>query len=84
VGGEAVVVKINLPLVITVLAALGGIAGTVLTPIYGAQLTTAVQGVLQAISALLVLLPVHHASSIVVSQSRARIFAESQAGYRPG
>lgn len=76
--------KINWALVATIVAALGGVIGTVITPIYGASLTTAVQAVLQAVSALLVLIPSVHASSIVAAQAKAKASLAFAARYGVG
>ena len=63
---------INLPLITSILAALAGAAGTILTPLYGNGLATTVQAVIQAISALLVVIPVTHASSVAAHVAKAK------------
>jgi hypothetical protein len=64
--------KINLPLLAEICGALAGVAGSVLTPLYGQGLTTDVQGVLQALAALLVAIPVTHAGTIVVHAAKLK------------
>lgn len=66
---------INLPLIAAVLTALAGVAGSILTPLYGGDLTSAVQGVLQALSALLLVIPTTHASHLAYVSGRARVAA---------
>ena len=65
-------VKFNWPLIASVVGAIAGAVGTILTPLYGADLTNAVQAVLQAVSALLLLLPVHQATTTAAARSQAR------------
>ena len=75
-------IKWNWPLLASVCTALAGVAGTVLTPIYGTQLSGAVQDLLQALSGLLVLIPTTHAASAALSRSNAvwqAAFAREQA-----
>ena len=65
--------NLNLPLIASVLSALGGAVGVVVTPLYGSNLTGAVQALLVAVSGLLVALPVHHAASTAAAQAKAKI-----------
>jgi hypothetical protein len=66
-------ININLPLVVSVLHSLAGVAGAVLTPVYGSQLSTASQGLLLAISALLVAIPGYHVASVAAATAKAKI-----------
>lgn len=51
------------------LAAIAGVIGTILTPLLGSQLSTAVEAVIEAISGVLVVIPSYHVS--VVAKTRA-------------
>ena len=73
-------VNLNLPLIASICAALAGVAGSILTPLYGADLSTAVQGVLQALSSLLVLIPTLHVSSVASAAAKAKINAKYASG----
>jgi hypothetical protein len=66
---------INWSLVIAVVSGLAGVAGSVITPIYGAALAGQVQAVLQAVSGLLVLVAGFHATGVVAAASKARYAA---------
>lgn len=68
---------INLSLVASILSALAGVAGTVLTPIYGSNLSSAVGAVLQALSGLLVAIAAYHVTSVATTQAKAKIAAQS-------
>lgn len=65
-------VKLNLPAIAAVLAAVAGIAGSALTPLFGTQLAIAVQAVLQAVSGLLVVIPTYHVASVAAAQSKLK------------
>lgn len=65
-------VNLNWASVVAIVSALAGVAGTIITPIWGAQLASEVQGILQGLSALLVAIPAFHASSIVASTAKAK------------
>ena len=60
-------ISINWAKVIAFLTALAGVAGTVLTPIYGSNLAGAVQGVILGVSGLLIAITGYHATSVVAS-----------------
>ncbi len=53
----------SLSAVAAAVGALAGVVGTVLTPLYLHQLTPGIADILQGFSALLVLVPVHHAAA---------------------
>lgn len=72
-------VTINWPTVIAVITALAGAAGSILTPIYGTNLATQVQVILQAIAGLLVLIPAAHATSVVATTAKAKAAYRVQA-----
>lgn len=71
--------KINLPLIATVLMAVAGAAGTVLVPIFGSGLSSAVAGVLQGLAALLLAIPTYHVSSVAAYTAKARAMARLNA-----
>jgi hypothetical protein len=73
-------VSLNLPLIASICAALAGVAGSILTPLYGADLTTAVQGVLQSLSSLLLLIPTLHASSVAATAGKMKVRAKYESG----
>jgi len=64
-------ITLNWPVIASVIAALAGAVGTILTPLYGSSLSTAVQAVLQALSGLLLVLPVHQAAATAAARSKA-------------
>jgi hypothetical protein len=68
-------VNVNLPLIVSVLHSLAGVAGAVLTPIYGSHLSTAAQGVLLAISAALIAIPGYHVASVAATSAKAKAVA---------
>jgi hypothetical protein len=69
-------IKMNWPLLASVFAAMAGAVGSILTPLYGNNLSTAVQAVLQAISGVLLLLPVHQAATTASYRSQMRYASE--------
>ena len=69
-------IKWNWPLLASILTALAGVAGTVLTPIYGSTLSGQVQNILMAISALLLAIPAAHAASAALTRSNMRFSAQ--------
>ncbi len=62
----------NWATIIAVISGLAGVAGSVLTPIYGTALATSVQAVLQTISGLLVLISGYHATSVVAATAKMK------------
>jgi hypothetical protein len=68
-------VTINWATVIAVVTALAGAAGSIITPIWGTQLATQVQVVLQALAGLLVLIPAAHATSVTAHVAKAKASA---------
>jgi uncharacterized membrane protein YjjB (DUF3815 family) len=64
-------VKINWALLGSVLTALAGVAGSVLTPLYGTGLSNAVSVVLQSLAALLVLIPGLHMTQVAAANAKA-------------
>ena len=76
-------VTINWAMIGSFIAALAGVAGSVLTPIYGTQMATGVQQVLQAVSGLLLLIPTWHIASTASYTSKLRaqnVYARSASG----
>jgi hypothetical protein len=63
-------VNLNWALIGSIVAALAGVAGSILTPLYGSSLATSVQAVLQALSGLLVVIPTFHVSSVAASGAK--------------
>jgi len=71
-----VTVTFNWQTVTALVAALAGVAGTIITPIWGTQLASEIQGILQGLSALLIAIPAFHATSIVASTTIYRAKAK--------
>lgn len=65
--------KINWTLLASIVSALAGVVGTVITPIYGSSLSASVGGVLQAVSGVLLAIGAFHVSSVAVAQAKAKI-----------
>ena len=65
-------ITINWAMIGAMVAALAGIAGSIITPIYGTSLATSVQAALQSISGLLVLIPTWHIASTAAYTSKLR------------
>ena len=63
-------IKLNWPLLGAIVASIAGVVGTILTPIYGSSLTTQIQAVLQALSALLIAIPTWHVASTAATTSK--------------
>lgn len=63
----------NWTLIAQVVSALAGAAGTILTPIYGTNLASAIVGVLQALSALLLVIPTVTTAVVHVTREKARL-----------
>ena len=79
-------IKWNWPLLASILTAFAGVAGTVLTPVYGTNLSGQVQAILMAISGLLLAIPTTHAASAALTRSNAKwtaSFAREQEALRP-
>jgi hypothetical protein len=71
-----VTINFNWPLVGSVLSALAGIAGTVLTPTLGANLSSNIQAVLLAVSGLLLAIPAHQAAMTASHRSQTKYAAK--------
>ena len=69
-------VNVNWALIASVLSALTGLVGSVLTPIYGTHLSTSVQAVLQALSGFLILIPTFHAGSVAAYNAKLKYASE--------
>jgi hypothetical protein len=64
-------VKLNWSVIGSIVAALAGVLGTILTPLYGTDLSSQIQSVLQALSALLVAIPAWHIGSVASANAKA-------------
>lgn len=62
---------INWPLIGSIVSAIAGAAGTIVTAIWGADAGNDAQVILQALSALLLAIPAYHVSSVAASTSKA-------------
>jgi hypothetical protein len=69
-------VKINWPWLGSIAAALAGVVGTIITPIYGDTLSSQVQNILLAISGLLLAIPTIHVAQVATARSNARYASE--------
>ncbi len=65
--------KINWTLVAQIVAAVAGVVGTVVTPIWGSQVASSVQDFLQALSGVLVLIPTLTAAVVHVAKAKAKL-----------
>ena len=65
--------------VIAIISGLAGVAGTVLTPIYGANLANSVQATLMALSGLLITISGYHATSVVAAVAKAKAMSRLSA-----
>jgi len=65
--------KINWSTVIAVFSGLAGVAGAVVTPIWGTHLAGEVQAVIEAISGVLVIIAGYHATTVLTAQAKAKI-----------
>ena len=65
-------VTLNWALLGSLVAALAGVVGSIVTPIYGSELSSSIENVLQALSGLLVLIPTLHMSSVAASNAKLR------------
>ncbi len=72
--------KLNLPLIAAVVAALAGVVGSTLVPLLGTQLAISIQAILQALSALLIAIPTYHVSSVAAAQSKLKAARFNAAG----
>jgi hypothetical protein len=66
-----VTVKLNWGVLGSVVAALAGIAGSIITPVFGSHLAAQVQSVLQSLSGLLILIPSWHLGSVAAANAKA-------------
>lgn len=64
--------KINWTFLASIASALAGVAGTVITPVYGTGLGSSVQGILQAVSGLLIAIGAWHVNGVAAAQARAK------------
>ena len=76
-------VKLNWAMILAVLSGLGGAVGLIVTPIWGTHMTTQVQAVVAAVSALLVAISGYHATSVVTSTAKAKASARLSAEAPP-
>ena len=65
-------ININWATVIAVVSGLAGVAGVVITPIWGQALATQVQSILLALSSVLVAISGYHATSVVATTVKAK------------
>lgn len=65
--------KLTWPTILAVVSGLAGVAGAIVTPIYGSALAGEVQGVLEGISGILVIIAGGHATSIVAASAKAKL-----------
>jgi hypothetical protein len=63
-------VNINWATVGATVAALAGAAGTIITPIFGTTLATDITGILQGLSALLLVIPTWHVTSVAATNAK--------------
>lgn len=59
--------------VASALSAAAGVAGSILTPLYGQKLAGAVEAILQALSGLLILLPVGLTAKVAIEKTKANL-----------
>ncbi len=67
--------KVNWAGVIAVLTGLAGIAGSVITPIFGQQLASETANILQGLSAVLLVITGYHAQALAVAKAKAKFLA---------
>lgn len=70
-------VDINFPLIGSIVAAVAGVVGTILTPIYGVTLATAVKAFLLALSTLLIAIPTWHLASVAATSAKSKAAARA-------
>ena len=82
-----VTVKLNWSVIGSLVAAAAGVAGSILTPIFGSDLAGQVQSVLQALSGLLIAIPAWHVASVAAGNAKAthaaRLAVTSLKPYEP-
>lgn len=66
-------VTINWTVLGSIVSALAGAAGSVITPIYGAGLATSVSAVLQGLSGLLVAIGAFHVTAVAATEAKAKV-----------
>jgi hypothetical protein len=62
--------------IVAVIAAIAGATGSVLTPLLGQSIANGVQTVLEAISGLLLLIPIGGATVVITTSAKAKVLAE--------
>jgi ABC-type dipeptide/oligopeptide/nickel transport system permease subunit len=65
-----------------VIATLAGVAGTIITPIWGTHLAGEVQAVLMGLSAILIAIPTFHVASVAATKAKYNHLAK-MAALRP-
>ena len=65
--------KFNLATFVAVLHSLAGVAGLVLTPVFGSSLSASAQTALLAVSGLLASIGAYHVGSVAVATAKANI-----------
>ena len=76
------IVNINWATLGAIASALAGIAGSVITPIYGTGLATTIVGVLMGLSAILIAIPGWHIASVAATKAKYNHLAQ-MAALRP-
>jgi hypothetical protein len=69
-------ININWATVIAVVSGLAGVAGVIVTPIWGTAVATSTQNILLALSSVLVAISGFHATSVVASNVKAKAQAK--------
>jgi hypothetical protein len=62
--------------IVAVIAAIAGATGSVLTPLLGQSIASGVQTVLEAVSGLLLLIPIGGATVAITTSAKAKVLAE--------
>ena len=62
--------------IVAVISAIAGASGVILTPLYGQSIANGVKTVLEAISGLLLLIPIGGATVVITAHAKAKALAE--------
>ena len=73
---------INWTTIIATFTALAGVAGSILTPIFGTHLAIEIQSILQGLAAVLVVLPAAHATAVVAATAKVKAINKANAAAR--
>ena len=70
------IINFSWSMLASIVSALSGVVGSIVTPLYGSHVTASVQAVLAALSALLIVIAGYHVTSVAAANAKAKAAAK--------